>query len=78
MLRPNKHSDPELTILPVAGRIIAHLREARITPLTALRDIACGDRPERQALFVPALHTLFLLGVIEYRSKADSFEYTGR
>jgi hypothetical protein len=28
-------------------------------------------------LFLPALNLLFLLGLIEYRVKIDSFEYVG-
>jgi len=30
-----------------------------------------------EALFLPTVNFLFLLGVIEYRPKVDSFEYTG-
>jgi hypothetical protein len=29
-------------------------------------------------LFLPTVHFLYLLGVIEYRPKVDSFEYTGK
>lgn len=77
MLRPNKHSDPDLTVLPVAGKILERLRTDRIAPLPVLREEACGDRLEKQALFVPAIHTLYLLGLVAYRSKSDSFEYVG-
>lgn len=28
-------------------------------------------------LFLPALNLLYLLGVIQYRPKADAFEYVG-
>jgi hypothetical protein len=29
------------------------------------------------ALFLPTVNFLFILGVIEYRQKVDSFEYAG-
>lgn len=78
MLRPNKHSDPDLTILPLAGQMLLRLRSERSATLTSLRDAVCGDRADKRALFVPALYTLFLLGTLEYRGKTDSVEYTGR
>ena len=77
MLRPNKHSDPSLTVLPIAGRILAILRTRRIASVSMLRDQICRDRTEAEPLLVPAFHTLYLLGLIAYRGKVDAFEYVG-
>ena len=77
MLRPNKHSDPELTVLPVTGRLLAFLRERRTASVAAIRDHVCGGRVEMEPLLVPAIDILFLLGLITYRRKGDTFEYLG-
>lgn len=77
MLRPTKHSDPQLTVLPLAAELLARVREARTMALSELRDLANTPNRDREPLFVPALSVLFLLGLVEYRRKTDSFEYVG-
>lgn len=77
MLRPNKHSDPELTVLPVAGKLLAFLRMKRTASVASIREHVCGDRAEVEPLLVPAIDVLYLLGLLAYRRKADSFEYLG-
>jgi hypothetical protein len=77
MLRPNKHSDPSLTVLPVAGNVLRLLRNKRIVSLTELRMRLSNVRPDVDPLVVPALHTLYLLGLIVYRRQTDAIEYVG-
>jgi hypothetical protein len=77
MLRPNKHSDPSLTVLPVAGSVLQLVRNQRIVSLTDLRARLSQVRPEFDPLVVPALHTLYLLGLIAYRRQTDAIEYVG-
>lgn len=77
MLRPTKHSTPELTVLPVAGQLLGHLRKHRTATVAGLRTLVRESRREREPLFVPAVELLFLLGLIEYRRKSDSLEYVG-
>ncbi|MFL5481941.1 MAG: ABC-three component system middle component 8 [Gemmatimonadaceae bacterium] len=77
MLRPNKHSDPSLTVVPVAANALQLVRSQRIVSLTDLRLRLNNTRAEVDPLIVPALHTLFLLGLIAYRRKADAIEYVG-
>jgi hypothetical protein len=77
MLRPTKHSDPNETVLPVAALLLARLRRLRIESFTTLRDLVRKKKEGLEPLFVPALNLLFLLGLIEYRVKTDSFEYIG-
>jgi hypothetical protein len=77
MLRPNKHSDPALTVLPVAAEVLRLVRAKRIVTIASLRDRIASARPETDRLFIPAIHTLFLLGLLEYRQKRDALEYVG-
>lgn len=77
MLRPNKHSDPQLTVLPVAGAMLKKLRKKRSCTITALREHVEEIGPDRSPLFVPSLTLLYLLGLVEYRRMTDSLEYVG-
>jgi hypothetical protein len=42
-----------------------------------LRAYLAEHRKGAESLFLPALNLLYLLGLAEYRAKADAFEYTG-
>jgi len=77
MLRPTKHSHPDRTIINVSLLILVRLRERRIEEYDTLqkyikRSVIGGD-----VLFLPALNLLFLMGVIDYKSKSDAVEYLG-
>jgi hypothetical protein len=78
MLRPTKHSHPDRTAIGIAYALLAHLREQRIAEFSHLRKLAKNSSRGSDVLLLPALNFLFLLGVIEYRPKIDSFEYTGK
>lgn len=78
MLRLNKHSHPDKTVISVALVLLRRLRARRIEEYGALRDAAkkvAGNSGD--VLFLPALSFLFLLGLIEYHSKTDAIEYVG-
>jgi hypothetical protein len=77
MLRPNKHSDPQLTVLPVAGEVLKRVRQKRACTIAELRKYVEGLGPDRVPLLVPSMAVLFLLGLIQYRRKTDSMEYVG-
>ncbi len=77
MLRPTKHSDPHRTVLPVAGLMLQRLRRYRTESLADLRGYVRKKAPDLDVLFVPAVDLLFLLGLVEYHPKTDSFEYVG-
>ena len=77
MLRPTKHSDPELTVLPVAADILKRLRKKRSCTLSDLRKQLDDTGPDRTALLFPSIAVLFLLGLVEYRRKTDCMEYIG-
>jgi ABC-3C biological conflict system middle component len=78
MLRPTKHSHPDRTVINAVLLLLIRLRKNRVDEYSALRahikkSIRGGD-----ALFLPALNFLFMLGLVEYRRKTDSFEYVGK
>jgi hypothetical protein len=77
MLRPNKHSDPQLTVLPVAGELLKKLRQKRSCTLPDLRKYVEGLGTDRVPLLLPSLAVLFILGLVEYRRKTDCMEYVG-
>lgn len=77
MLRPNKHSDPELTILPVAADVLRKLRKKRSCTITELRNHVESSGKDRLPLLLPSLSVLFVLGLVEYRRKTDCMEYLG-
>lgn len=57
--------------------LTSRLKTRRVEPYDGLRayvrkNVAGGD-----FLFLPALNLLYLLGLVDYRQKTDSFEYTG-
>lgn len=77
MLRPTKHSHPDKTVIYLATLLIKRLRDKRIEKYDDLlshskKRISGGD-----ILFLPAVHFIFALGIIDYHQTTDSFEYIG-
>ncbi|WP_083266763.1 ABC-three component system middle component 8 [Arthrobacter sp. U41] len=77
MLIPNKHSHPDRTPIAVAVTLLPQVRRKRSVPFNELRDFLKGRMPEGDFLFGSAMDVLYLLGLVEYRSKSDLFEYVG-
>lgn len=77
MLRPTKHSHPDRTVIHVSLLLLARLRDRRVDEYEALRTLAKKRINGGDVLFLPALNFLYLMGLIEYRPKTDSVEYTG-
>lgn len=75
MLRPTKHSHPDRTIIHVSLLLLAHLKTRRLDDYDSLRKYAKKTVIGGDVLFLPALSFLYLLGLIEYRSKTDAVEY---
>lgn len=77
MLRPNKHSHPDQTVLAAATVLLRELRRRRAVPYQDLKVVL--DKKARGAdyLFTPAVSLLHLLDLVEYRSTVDAFEYSG-
>jgi hypothetical protein len=77
MLRPTKHSHPDRTVVGIALVLLGRLKARRLEEYDALRKHARKSIPGGDVLFLPALNFLFLLGLVEYRPKTDSLEYSG-
>lgn len=77
MLRPSKHSHPDRTVIYVAALLLARLKAKRLEEYASLRAFVKRNVAGGDPLFLPALNLLYLLGVVEYRPKADAIEYLG-
>lgn len=77
MLRPTKHSHPDRTVVGIGLVLLGRLKSRRLEEYDALRKYARKTVAGGDVLFLPALNFLFLLGLVEYRPKTDSLEYTG-
>jgi hypothetical protein len=77
MLRPSKHSHPDQTVIAVAVHVLQRMRKKRIIGYDALRDFIRKSVKGGDALFIPSLSFLFLVGLIAYHPKTDTFEYVG-
>lgn len=77
MLRPSKHSHPDQTVINLSCHILRKIKTKRLIKFDDLKSDAKKFVKGGDVLFRPTLNFLFLLGVIEYRPKTDTFEYTG-
>ena len=75
MLRPSKHSHPDQTVINAALLMLGQLKKKRVVAFDQLRSFLRDKIMGGDALFVPSLNFLFLMGVIEYHQKNDTFEY---
>lgn len=77
MLKPTKHSHPDRTVINASLILLVRLKVRRIEDYDGLRKYIKKNISGGEALFLPALDFLYLLGLIEYRPKTDSVEYIG-
>ncbi|WP_337998596.1 ABC-three component system middle component 8 [Hahella chejuensis] len=56
--------------------VLVRLKDLRIANYSDLLSYAKKSVIGGDVLFLPALNFLFLMGLIEYRQKTDSIEYT--
>jgi hypothetical protein len=78
MIKPSKHAHPDKTVVAVATILLTDLRQQRTQEFDELRQYVEKKISGAGTLYLPALNLLYLLGLVEYRSKTDAFEYTGR
>lgn len=78
MLRPSKHSHPDRTVVRMAAVLLKRLRDRRLDDYDSLLSFSRKAVQGADFLFLPALDFLFLLGLIQYHPKTDSFEYVGK
>ena len=77
ILRPTKHSHPDKTVIAVSALIVERLRSKRTERYDELRRSLIKSHQGTDTLFLPSLTFLYLMGVLEYHPKTDSFEYIG-
>jgi len=77
MLRPSKHSHPDRTVVNLSLLLLVRLKTRRLDNYDDLRSYAKKAVSGSDALFLPALSFLFLMGLIDYRTKTDAVEYVG-
>ena len=77
MLRPTKHSHPDRTVVNLGLLILVRLKNRRVEDYESLRSYAKKAVQGGDVLFLPALNLLYVLGLIRYLRKIDSFEFIG-
>ncbi|MDO5530928.1 ABC-three component system middle component 8 [Sutterella sp.] len=75
MLRPTKHSHPDKTVIYASYLILNRLIKNQTDSFDNLNNYVKQTIDGGEALFIPSISFLYLLGVVEYRQKTDSFEY---
>ncbi|MBC7951444.1 MAG: hypothetical protein H7Z12_06415 [Rhodospirillaceae bacterium] len=78
MLRPSKHAHPDRTVINVALLVLKRLKAKRLCDYGSLLAYARKAVIGGDVLFLPSLNFLFLMGLVEYHPKTDSFEYVGK
>ena len=77
MLRPTKYSHPDKTVVYLAIQLLKHIKKQRIVSYDSVLSHGKEKVDGASFLFSSALNFLFLLGLIDYHAKNDSFEYVG-
>lgn len=76
-IKPNKHSNPDQTMIGVAALILKTLSKSGVEKYDNLEELVDEKIDGGKYLFLPALNLLYLLGAVDYHKKADAFEYVG-
>jgi len=76
-LLPTKHSHPDKTTLALAVIIIKRLKKVRIEQYDKLLEFLQKKNSSAKTLFLSSMNFLYLMGLINYHKKTDSFEYVG-
>lgn len=77
MLQPTKHSHPDKTVVYLSIQLLKHIKKQRIDSYDNILSYGKKNVDGARFLFSPAVNLLFLLGLIDYHAKNDSFEYVG-
>jgi len=76
-LLPTKHSHPDKTVIALSVIVIKRLKKSRIEKFDTLLEFLEKKNDSAKSLFLPSINFLYLMGLIEYHKKTDSFEYIG-
>jgi len=76
MIKPDKHTNLDISLINVAAFILSEFRNANIISYDELlEDVVLNLGKDVKELFPYSLNFLFLLGKISYQQKTDSFIY---
>lgn len=76
MLIPEKHMNLDLSLLRVSSVLLKELKKRRIIRFEDLKQYSQRRLGvDAELILLPAVNFLFLLGLLEYHVKNDSFEY---
>tara|TARA_B100000809_G_C15139184_1_gene532158 strand:- start:6707 stop:6946 length:240 start_codon:yes stop_codon:yes gene_type:complete len=78
LLKPNKNSHPDLTVLAVSSFLLKKMKKKRVMPYSDLYGALKKHNGKTTFLFDVSLEFLFILGLIEYHEKNDILEYKGQ
>ena len=78
MLFPSKHDHPDQTVLAAGCIMFVYLAERQVASYDDLLAHCRTHKRFSEYLFSPALSLLYLLGLVQYLPKADSFEWIGK
>ena len=76
-LLPTKHSHPDKTTLALAVIIIKRLKKVRIEQYDRLLEFLQKKNSSAKTLFLSSMNFLYIMGLVNYHKKTDSFEYVG-
>ncbi|MCJ8328312.1 MAG: hypothetical protein MJK08_14570 [Campylobacterales bacterium] len=76
-LLPTKHSHPDKTTIALSTIILKRLKKVRIEQYDNLIEHLSKKNSDTKSLFLSSLNFLYLIGLITYHKKTDSFEYVG-
>lgn len=77
-LLPTKHSHPDKTTIALAMIIVKRLKKVRIEQYDNLLEFLQKKNSDAKTLFLSSMNFLYLMGLIDYHKKTDSFEYVGQ
>ncbi|WP_367108612.1 ABC-three component system middle component 8 [uncultured Psychrobacter sp.] len=75
MISPKKHNHPDKTLVYTSYLILDKLRKERVLDYDVLLKYVKKNVTSGEFLFMPSLNFLYLLGLIEYKTRTDSIEY---
>lgn len=75
MIRPAKHLNLNTCVLRAASILLAKLQIDRVCSYENLKKRLHDLNEDADAVFLPTVHFLYLLGRIEYHTQTDSLEY---
>ncbi|PSV38018.1 ABC-three component system middle component 8 [Photobacterium sp. GB-210] len=78
LLKPNKNSHPDLTVLAVSSFLLKRIKLKKVEPYSDLYEALKKNNKKAISLLDLSLEFLFILGLVEYHEKNDLIEYIGQ